>query len=139
MVWPLENRIVFIHNYDNVLFSSVILKYIPQDVSTRYRSVDMTVFAAFAISFCQRHCVSLCKGTKAPEFGLRRILGWFAGFRLGVFSRLWKPAGCVRIWLGAFGKAGLFGCQSGIRGFGSRLLISQGFLGAKAGFGGFGL
>ena len=63
----LENRIVFIHNYDNVLFSSVILKYIPQDVSTRYRSVDMTVLAAFATSFCQRHCVSLCKGTKAAK------------------------------------------------------------------------
>ena len=40
----------------------------------------MTVLAAFAISFCQRHCVSLCKGTKAKEFGIRRILGLFAGF-----------------------------------------------------------
>ena len=44
-----------------------LLLQLPQDVSTRYRSVDMTVLAAFAISFCQRHCVSLCKGTKAAK------------------------------------------------------------------------
>ena len=40
----------------------------PQDVSTHYRSVDMTAFAAFATGFCLRHCVFLCKGTKAQEF-----------------------------------------------------------------------
>ena len=31
-------------------------------------SVDMTAFAAFATRFCLRHCVFLCKGTKAQEF-----------------------------------------------------------------------
>ena len=83
-----------------------LLLQLPQDVSTRYRSVDMTVLAAFAISFCQRHCVSLCKGTKAPEFGLRRIPGIICRFSL------WNSAGCVRIWLEGLGKAGLFRCQS---------------------------
>ena len=45
-----------------------LLLQLPQDVSTRYRSVDMTVLAAFATLVCQRHCVFLCKGTKAQEF-----------------------------------------------------------------------
>ena len=74
----------------------------------------------------QPNCVFLCKGTKLQKatlfalFGLSRILGWFAGFRLGVFSRLCEPAGCVRIqrklnsglWLTVFGKSWLFRCQS---------------------------
>ena len=65
--------------------------------------------SAFAISFCLRHCISLCKGTKAPEFGLRRILGWFAGFFMeescrGFFASNWlcsKPGRslCERIKL----------------------------------------
>ena len=49
---------------------------------------------------------------KTLRFSLQRhksckkcsFLRLFAGFRLGVFSRLCDPAGCVRIWLGAFGK-----------------------------------
>ena len=49
---------------------------------------------------------------KTREFGLRRIPGIICRFSL------WNSAGCVRIWLGAFGKAGLFRCQSGIRGLG---------------------
>ena len=56
--------------------------------------------------FC---ATALCKSCRIR---LSRILGWFAGFRLGVFSRLWNSAGCVRIWLGAFGKKRLFRCQS---------------------------
>ena len=36
LFWLLEYRIVFIHNYDNVLFSSVILLQPSQDVSTRF-------------------------------------------------------------------------------------------------------
>ena len=40
-------------------------------------------FAAFAIRFCQRHCVFLCKGTKAQEFGEAEFLGLFAGSRFG--------------------------------------------------------
>ena len=63
-----------------------------------------TAFAAFATGFCQKNSVSLCKGTKAPEFGIRRILTVRRFFFL-------QPA----VW-----------------GFGLRLLISQGFLGAKA-------
>ena len=47
-----------------------------------------TAFAAFAIRICLRHCVFLCKGTKAPEFGIRRILGQYAGSRFGMFFRL---------------------------------------------------
>ena len=40
------------------------------------RSVDMTALAAFAIRFCQKNCVFLCKGTKLqnsakPNSGLR--------------------------------------------------------------------
>ena len=46
---------------------------------------------------------ALCQSYKKCSF-----LRLFAGFRLGVFSRLWEPEVCVRIWLGAFGKAGLF-------------------------------
>ena len=56
---------------------------------------------------------ALCKSSRILQ---SRILGEFAGFRLGVFSRLWDSAGCVRIWLEGLGKVGLFGCQSGIRG-----------------------
>ena len=51
-----------------------LLLQLPQDVSTRYRSVDMTVLAAFAISFCQRNCVFLCKGTKLQKAVLFAIV-----------------------------------------------------------------
>ena len=46
----------------------------PQDVSTHYRSVDMTVLAAFATGFCQKNSVSLCKGTKLQKAALFAIV-----------------------------------------------------------------
>ncbi len=49
---------------------------------------------------------------KAQNCKKLRFLRLFAGFRLGVFYRIWNSAGCVRIWLEAFGKIGLFGSQS---------------------------
>ena len=54
--------------------------YFLQSSQTKGRDV----LAAFATLVCQRNCVFLCKGTKAPEFGIRRILGLYAGFRLGM-------------------------------------------------------
>ena len=79
---------------------------------------------------------------KTWEFGLRRIPGIICRFSL------WNSAGCVRIWLEGLGKVGLFGCQSANEtcglfpksakaesvSFGLWLLVSSGFLGAKAGF-----
>ena len=50
---------------------------------------------------------ALCKSCKKLRF-----LRLFAGFRLGVFSRLWNSAGCVRLGLVDFGKVWLFRCQS---------------------------
>ena len=41
-----------------------LLLQLPQDVSTRYRSVDMTVLSAFATLVCQKNSVFLCKDTK---------------------------------------------------------------------------
>ena len=95
------------------------------------RSVDMTAFAAFATGFCQKNSVSLCKGTKAPEFGIRRILGQYAGSRFGMFFRLCnRRSGALArgFWQGR----GFLDAKAGFGGFGSRRLISQGFLGAKA-------
>ena len=43
-------------------------------------------FAAFATLVCQRNCVFLCKGTKAKEFGLCRILGIVMPVFIVVFS-----------------------------------------------------
>ena len=96
---------------------------------------------------------ALCKSSRirlAPNSGMVcRFPSWC------VFSPL--GAGGRGLWLGGLSKEGLFGCQSApgppyavpslfeigilitefsvswIRGFGSRLLISNGFLGAKAG------
>ena len=55
-------------------------------------------------------------------------------------KRPWTPVrrffffatGGLGLWLGAFGKVWLFRCQSGIRGFGLRLLIRLDFPSAKA-------
>ena len=85
-------------------------------------SLPVSSFAAFATLVYQRYWVFLCKGTKAPECtpvscftnalcqNLRilqsRILGLYAGSR--------------------------FGTRHAVRGFGSRLLESQGILDAKA-------
>ena len=66
-----------------------LLLQLPQDVSTRYRSVDMTVLAAFAIRFCQRHCVSLCKGKKLKNSAKQN------SWRVCRFS-LWDSEGCFR-------------------------------------------
>ena len=82
---------------------------------------------------------------KAPEFGLHRILGWFAGFLLlrletpVLLAALCKSSRILqsRI-LGEFAGSRL-GTWHAVSGFGSGLLVSGGFLGAKAGFGGFGL
>ena len=75
--------------------------------------------STFAISFCQRHCVSLCKSTKAPEFGL-------AEFWDGL------PVSVLECFL-------VFGTRRAVSGFGLGLLVCSGFFDAKAGFGGFGL
>ena len=56
---------ICILNRENLCVTEFILLLPPpQDVSTHYRSVDMTAFAAFATGFCQKNSVFLCKGTK---------------------------------------------------------------------------
>ena len=65
--------------------------------------------STFAIRFCQRNCVFLCKGTKAAKsyafcvIRRSRILGIVCRFSRHFFSGL---------WLVTFGKLGLFRCQS---------------------------
>ena len=89
-----------------------LLLQLPQDVSTRYRSVDMTVFAVVCRfpAFASGNSCFISSPVQKLKNSAKQN-----SWRVCRFS-LWKPAGCVRIWLGAFGKAGLFGCQSGIRG-----------------------
>ena len=75
---------------------------------------------------------------KAPEFGLRRILGWFAGFLLlrletpVLLAALCKSSRILqsRI-LGEFAGSRL-GTWHAVSGFGLGLLVRQVFLGAKA-------
>ncbi|MBO8457714.1 MAG: hypothetical protein IAA81_05740 [Spirochaetes bacterium] len=57
-----------------------LLLQLPQDVSTRYRSVDMTVLASFATLVCQRNSVSLCKGTKAAKAAFFAMVCRFPAF-----------------------------------------------------------
>ena len=97
---------------------------LPQDVSTRYRSVDMTVLASFVLHrpvllpplqpwFVKKTAFFSAKA-KSSRILQSRILGEFAGSRLGTwhavseFSVSWIRG----LWLEAFGKAGLFGYQS---------------------------
>ena len=44
----------------------------------------------------------------------------------------WNLARCFRIWLGAFDKSGLFGCQSGIRGLWLEGLSKEGLFGCQS-------
>ena len=106
---------------------NLILAFVKQGklyfFKSRQSSRERRAFAAFATLLCQRHCVFLCKGTKAQEFSESRILGIVCRFSpWNVFPPM-KPAFFFPnsallnsgLWLGAFGKVWLFRCQSGIR------------------------
>ena len=108
-------REVGILNRENLCVTEYLLLLPPsQDVSTRYRSVDMTVLAAFATLVCQIYCFF---PAKAQSSRIRR-----------------KPnSGTVRRFSPL--KPAFFfpnSAQAEFGGFGSRRLISQSFLGAKA-------
>ena len=123
-----------------------LLLQLPQDVSTRYRSVDMTVLAAFATLVCQRHCVSLCKGKKLKNSAKQNswdsmpVSAFASGNSYFINSLVQKLQNSAQaeFWdctpVLAF-ETGVFFPEfssAEFGGFGSRRLISQSFLGAKA-------
>ena len=57
--------------------------------------IPTNVLAAFAISFCQRHCVSLCKGTKAKEFGEAEF---WDSMPVGTVCRFSMEGSCIGFW-----------------------------------------
>ena len=124
---------------------TVFLWQTPQDVSTHYRSVDMTVLAAFATRFCLRHCVFLCKGTKLqnsakPNSGTVRR---FPVLPTSLCTKLKNSAKQNSWTVCRFSLWNVFqplkpafffpnSAQAEFVGFGSWLLESHGFLCAKA-------
>ena len=99
----------------------------------RFFVAQSFAFAVFATLVCLINSVFPCKDTKAQEFGIRRILGLYAGF---LFYQRRVPK---------LQKAALFAIvcrfspwnvfppmKSAVWGFGLGLLGGQGFIGAKA-------
>ena len=104
-----KQGVCFLNRENLCVTEFLLLLPLPQDVSTCYRSVDMTAFAAFATGFCQKKQRFSLQRHKAQEFGFAEFWVQYAGSRFGTRHAV------RRLWLGAFGKAGLFRCQSRIR------------------------
>ena len=108
--------------------------------------IPTNAFAAFATLVCQRNCVFLCKGTKAKEFGEAEFLdglpvsAFASGNSYFINSLVQKLQNSAQaeFWgsmpVDALELGTLFpnSAQAEFGGFGSRRLISQSFLGAKA-------
>ena len=85
--------------------------------------IPTSAFAAFATLVCQIYCFFPAKA-QSSRIRRSRILGQYAGI-------LWRNLAGVS----AFETGTMFpnSAKAGFGGFGSRLLVRQGFLGAKAG------
>ena len=104
----------------------------------REKSRERGAFAAFAIRFCQRHCVSLCKGKKLKN-SAKPNSGTVCRFpvlptpcaKAPEFCKaeFWESLPVLALELGT-----LFpnSAQAEFGSFGSRLLVRKGYLGAKA-------
>ena len=58
-------------------------------------SLPVSAFAAFAIRFCHRYCLFLCKGTKAQEFCKAEFLDSLPVFAFAAFATMFCLRHCV--------------------------------------------
>ena len=103
----------------------------------RFFVAQSFAFAVFATLVCLINSVFPCKDTKAQEFGIRRILGLYAGFLFYQrrVPKLQKAAlfAIVFAIVCRFSPWNVFPpMKSAVWGFGLGLLGGQGFIGAKA-------